>query len=108
MKTNDLQNIIFTTIATDINVTFNSVYLFVPILFPNTETQVMFIESNKKNYTITYDSWYTERKLSTDGNDFQVNNGSAQLVNRPKSLIAIFQKADRVTAPNKEKQFSNF
>ena len=67
VKTNELQNIIFTTIATGSNVTTNSLYLFVPILIPNTETQVMFNETVKNNYTITYGSWYTERKLSTNG-----------------------------------------
>ena len=44
MKTNDLQNTTFTTIATDIKVTINSLFLFVPITIPNTETQVMFNE----------------------------------------------------------------
>ena len=57
LKTNDLQNIIFTTLADDINVTINSLYLFVPILTANSETQVMFNESIKKNYTLTFDSW---------------------------------------------------
>ena len=47
-KTNDLQNIISTTIATDDNVTINILYLFVPVLIPNIETPVMFIESKKK------------------------------------------------------------
>ena len=50
---NDLQNIIFTSIATDINVTIKSLYLFLPILMPNSETQVMFNESIMNNYTIT-------------------------------------------------------
>ena len=35
-KTADLQNIMFTTKATDINVITNSLYFFVPVLFPNT------------------------------------------------------------------------
>ena len=33
-KTADLQDILFTTIATDINVTINSLYLFVPTFIP--------------------------------------------------------------------------
>ena len=61
---NDLQDIIFTTLANDINVTINSLYLFVPILIPNTQTQVMFNEANMNNYSITFDSFYTERKIS--------------------------------------------
>ena len=57
LKTNDLQNIIFTTLGNDIHVTINSLYLFVPILTPNSETQVLFNESIKNNYTLTFDSW---------------------------------------------------
>ena len=83
-KMNDIQHIIFTTIAGDIIVTISSLYLFVPVLIPYTETQVMFNESIKNIYTITYDSWSTERKLSTDGNELQVDIGSAQHVNSPK------------------------
>ena len=42
LKTEDVQNIIFTAIATGINVTINSLYILVPVLIPNTDTQVMF------------------------------------------------------------------
>ena len=99
-KTNDLQNIILTTLANNITVTIFSLYLFVPILLPNTETQVMFNESITKHYTITYDSWYTERKLSTDVNELQCDIGSVQLVNSPNYLIAAFQTHDRKGTPN--------
>ena len=108
MKTNDLQKFFFTTKATDINVTVNSLYLFVPILMPNTETQVMFNESIRNNYTITYDSWYTEPKLSTDGNELQVDIRSAQHVNSPKYLTASFQTADRIAAPNNKNNTAHF
>ena len=100
-KTTDLQNRTFTTIATDINVSVNSFYLYVPVIIPNSEMQVMFNESNKNIHTITYDSWYTERKLSTDGNELQVDIGNAQLVNIPKYLIGIFQTETRIGKPNK-------
>ena len=99
-KMNDLQDIIFTTIADDINVTINSLYLYVPQLIPNTQTQLMFNESIMNNYTITFDSWHTERKISNDGREFQVDIGSAQSINSPKYLIAAFQTNAR-TAPNK-------
>ena len=78
-------------------------YLFVPIFIPNSDTQVMFNESIKSNYTITYDSWYIERKLSTDGNELQVDIGSAQHVNSPKYLIASFQTTDRIATPDKKR-----
>ena len=68
----------------------------------------MFNESIKNNYTITYDSWYAERKLSTDGNELQVHIGSTQHVNSPKYLIAAFQTADRIAAPNKDNNIAIF
>ena len=84
---NDLQDIIFTTIADDINVIINSLYLYVPQLIPPTTTQVMFNESIMNSYTITFDSRYTERKLSNDGREFI-------------HLISAFQTNARTT-PNK-------
>ena len=85
-KTNDLQDIIFTTKADDINVTINSLYLYVPQLIPSTSTQVMFNESIlfMKNYTITFISWYTERKISNDGRELQADISSAQNIKSPK------------------------
>ena len=99
-KMNDLQDIIFTTIANDINVTINSLYLYVPKFIPSTSTQVMFNEAIMNNYTITFDSWYTKRKISNDGRELQVDIGSAQQINSPKYLISSFQSAVRTT-PNK-------
>ena len=99
-KMNDLQDIIFTTIADDINVTINSLYLYVPQLIPSTSTQVMFNESNMNNYTITFDSWYTERKISNDGRELQVDIGCAQNINSPQYLLSTFQTNARTT-PNK-------
>ena len=104
---NDLQDNIFTTIANDINVTINSLYLFVPILIPNTQTQVMFNEAIMNNYTITLDSWYTERKISNDGRELQVDIGSSQKVNSPKYLISAFQTQARTT-PNKKSNTAVF
>ena len=97
-RTNDLKGILFTTLGDDINETINSLYLFVPVIIPITETQVTFNESIKNKYTITYDSWYTERKLSTDGNELRVDIGSAQNVDSPKNLIGAFQTLDTVGA----------
>ena len=99
-KMNDLQDIIFTTIADDLNVTINSLYLFVPKLIRSTSTQVMLNEAIMNNYTITFDSWYSERKISNDGREFEVDVGSAQHIISPKFLISAFQTAARTT-PNK-------
>ena len=68
----------------------------------------MFNESIKNNHTITYDSWYTERKLSTDGNELQVDIGSAQHVNSPNYLIGAFQTEARLGTPNKANNIAIF
>ena len=54
-KTNDLQDIIYTSMTDDINVTNSNLYLYVPNLIPSAETQVMFNESTQNNYKISYD-----------------------------------------------------
>ena len=87
---NDLQDIIFTTIPNDINVTIESLFLYVPIFIPNSQTQVMFNEAIMNKYTITFDSWYTERKFSSDGRELQVDISSAQNINTPQYLITVF------------------
>ena len=51
------------------------------------------------NYTITFDSWYTERKISNDGRELQLDIASSNS-NSPKYLIAAFQTVARTT-PNK-------
>ena len=48
-RTADLQDIIFTSVEDNINVAINRLYLYVPTLIPNTETQLMFNESIQKN-----------------------------------------------------------
>ena len=59
-KINDLQNIIYSSRADDINVTIINLYLYVPNLIPNVETQIMFNEATQNNYRISFDEWYTE------------------------------------------------
>ena len=56
-KSANLQNIIYTSVADaiQINVTINSLYLYVPFLIPSTETQLMFNESIQINYRMFFD-----------------------------------------------------
>ena len=49
-KTDDLQNIIYSSMGDDINVTSINLYLYVPNLIPNVETQVMFNEATRNSY----------------------------------------------------------
>ena len=59
------------------------------------------------NYTITFDSWYTERKISNDGREFQVDIGTAQKINSPKYSIGVLRTNARRT-PNKANNPSAF
>ena len=48
-KTNDFNNIIFSSMADDIHVTTNNLYLYVRNLKPSVETQIMFNEATQNN-----------------------------------------------------------
>ena len=68
----------------------------------------MNLESSMNNYTITFDSWYTERKISNDGRELQVDIGSAQQINSPKYLIGVLQTQNRIGVTNKAKNIAIF
>ena len=106
-RTADLHDIIYTSIGDNINVTINSLYLFVPTLIPNTETQLMFNESIQNNYRIFFDDWFTERRIVSD-TITQIDIGSAQQANSPKYKICAHQTAARINAPDKGLNISRF
>ena len=85
----------------DINVTFNSLHLYVPNLNPSVETHLMFNEATQNNYTISFDEWYTARRLISDLL-IQHDKGSAQNVIQPKFLICVHQTNLRTAAPDKK------
>ena len=63
-KTADFQDIIYTS-TTHVNVTINNLYLYIPNLIPTVETQLVFNEATQNNYKISYDEWYTERRVKS-------------------------------------------
>ena len=99
-KINDLQNIIYSTLADDLNVTIINLYLYVPNLIPSVENQVMFNEATQNNYKISFDEWYTERRVISD-TITQLDNGTSQHVNSPKYLIGAHQTRTRADTANK-------
>ena len=107
-KTANLQDILFTTIATDNNVTINSLYLFVPTFIPSPETQLMFNDSIKNSFSLSFDSWTTDRKIVNTGLEYQVDIGSSANTNSPKYLIVSHQTAVRAGASNKANNISIF
>ena len=103
----DLQNIICSSLADDINVTNFNLYLYVPNLIPNVETQVMFNEANQNNYKISFDEWYTERRVISD-QITQLDIGSSQHVNSPKYLFGAHQTRARADTANKNNNIAIF
>ena len=55
LKTADLQVIIYTSMADDINVTINKLHLFITKIIPSLETQLVFNEATQKNFKISFD-----------------------------------------------------
>ena len=106
-KTNDLQNIIYSSTADDINVTINNLYLYATTLKPYVEFQVMFIEATQNNYKITFDEWYTERRVISDAIN-QLDIGSSQKVQSPKYLIGAHLTGIRADTANKNKNIAIF
>ena len=106
-KTNDLQNIIYPSMADDINVTINNLYLYVPNLIPNVETQVMFNEATQNKYKISFDEWYTERRIISD-TITQLDIGTSQHVNSPRYLIGAHQTRIRADTANKNNNIAIF
>ena len=91
----------------DIIVTVNSLYLYVPNLIPSVETQLMFDEATQNYYKISFDEWYTGRRVISDM-IFQLDIGSAQQVNSPKYLICTHKTKDRTNATNKKNNIALF
>ena len=56
-KTTNLQDIILKSMDDDINVTINSLYLYILNLIPSVETQLMFNEATQNNCKISFDEW---------------------------------------------------
>ena len=50
LKTNDLQDNIYTSMDDDVNVTIKNLYLYIPNLIPSFETQLMFNEATQNIY----------------------------------------------------------
>ena len=75
--------------------------MFIPNLIPSVESQLIFNEATQNIYKITFNEWYTERRVKSDM-IFQLHIGSAQQVNSPKNLICAHQTKDRTNAPNKK------
>ena len=91
----------------DIIVTINNLYLFIPNLIPSVETQLMFNEATQKNYEISYEEHFTERRVRSH---FLVQHDirPAQPMNSPKHLISAHQTKVKSLTSNKNKNKATF
>ena len=107
---NEKKNILFTNNAfgvNDVNVTINSIYLYIPSLVPSAEQQQMFNEAIRENFTLSFDAWVTDRKPVNTGNEYQLDIGSASNINIPLYLIVAHQKTQRHNPARPINQFNN-
>ena len=109
LKTSDeKQNIIYTTLGgNDVNVTINSIYLFIPSLVPSPEQQQIFNESITQSFTLSFDLWVSDRKPVNTGNEYKLHIGSASKINALLYLLSAHQKTQRDNPAKSPNQFNN-
>ena len=76
-------------------------YLYIPNLNPSLETKLMFNEAAQNKYKISFDEWYTERRLTSDSL-VQHDIGSGQQVNSLKYMIGAHQTSLGTTSLDKK------
>ena len=105
---NRKQDILYTNLGdNDVKVTINSISLFVPQIIPTPETQVIFNEAISKTFTLSYESWTTDRKPVDTAREFQLDISPASDINSPLYLIAAHQKTQRPDPANPANNLSN-
>ena len=105
---NRKRDILYTTLDDDdVNVTINCISLFIPQLIPSPETQVISHEAISHTFTLSYESWTTDRKPVDTAREFQLDISSASNINSPLYLIAAHQKTQRADPANPAKNLFN-
>ena len=64
---------------------------YFPILNPDAQRQIMFKDSIKNSFTLSFHSWSTDRKTVRTQLEYQVDISSAQNINSPKYLNVAHQ-----------------
>ena len=71
------------------------------MLIPSVETQSNFNNSFKNTFTLSFDSWTTDRRVFDTQVEDQFDIECAHKIKSPKYLIAAHQTADGSAPPNK-------
>ena len=104
---NEKQNFIYKTLGGNyVIVTINSLYLYKPSFVPSTEQQQISNESIQQTFTLSFDSWVTDRKPFKAGNENQLDKKSALNIN-VLYLIAANQKTQFDNPAGLPNQFIN-
>ena len=69
--------------------------MFVPQIIPSPETQVNFNQATSESFTLSYESWTTDRKPVDTAEPFQIDISSTSIINSPLYIIAAHQKTQR-------------
>ena len=103
---NRKRDILYTALDDDdVNVTINSISLFIPQIIPSPETQVIFNDAISQTFTLSYESWTTDRKPVDAAREFQVDISSASNINSP--LYLAHQKTQKPHPANPANNLSN-
>ena len=102
------KDILYTTLEdNDVNATINSISLFVPQIIPSPETQNIFNEAISKTFSLSYESWTTDRKPVNTAREFHIDISSASTKKSPIYLIAAHQKTQRTNSAHPANILSN-
>ena len=101
------QNFIYTILGVNaVNVTFNKLFLYIPRFVPSSEQQRNLNESNKSGFTLSFDWGVSDRISVNTDNEYQLDIGSASIINVPSYLIAAHKKTQRDYPARPPNQFN--
>ena len=76
-------------------------------MIPSPETQVHFIEDISQSFTLSLESWTTDRKPVDTAKEFQIDISPASNINSPLYLIATHQRKQRLDPADPTSNLSN-
>ena len=78
------------------------------MFIPDAQTQEMFNDFFRNSFTLSFDSWSTDRETVNFQLEYELCKGSAQKFNNPNYLIVTHQIEAREGVPNKKNNVSLF
>ena len=85
----------------------DGLYLCIPSFFPSPEQQKFFNESKRQSFTLSFDSWTTDRKPVTTGKIKSFRQKISIKYQRASISESCLSKAQRVNPARPPNQFNN-